>query len=128
METKTFISMRLSRNGSMLLVLLGFVLLPLISTGKDSPKPCGESTELECRQSAECTLVQSGVHGKYTCRASVGRCETGFRQSADHDIQKDCESKPGCQFKAADCYCPPGLQCTCGGGPPAQCMERRNSR
>jgi hypothetical protein len=68
--------------------------------------------------------VQTGEHGKYICRAAVGRCEIGFRQAGDGDIKKDCESKAGCEFKWANCYCPPNLNCTCGGGPPAQCVER----
>jgi hypothetical protein len=106
-------------------MLFGCLLLPLIAAAAEG-KSCSDASELECIQSTQCTLVQTQTHGKYTCRASVGHCEIGFRQSADYDIQKDCEAKPGCQFKIANCYCPPNLACACGGGPPAQCVERKS--
>jgi hypothetical protein len=122
-----FVVAKLPRNNSMRLIFLGCLLLPSISMGMEA-KSCAQSTELECIQSTKCTLIQTGVHGNYVCRDSVGRCETGFRQVADYDIQKDCESKPGCEFKAANCFCPPKLNCTCGGGPPAQCVERSKSK
>ena len=104
----------------------GCLFIPLIAFGAEG-KACSETTELECLQSTQCTLVQTQVHGKYTCREAAGHCETGFRQSADHDIQKDCEAKPGCVFKIANCFCPPNLNCACGGGPPAQCVEKKKS-
>ena len=105
-------------------IFLGCLLIPLISTGTEV-KSCNESTELECIKSAQCTLVQIQVPGKYTCRDSVGRGEIGFKQSADYDIQKDCEAKAGFEFKAANCYCPADLLGFCGGAPPAQCVERK---
>jgi len=107
-------------------VACGCLFAGSLSLAEDS-KPCSESTELECVHSTQCKLVQAQEHGKYVCRAAVGRCEIGFRQVSDGDIQKDCESKTGCQFKGANCYCPPNLNCRCGGGPPAQCVERKKS-
>jgi hypothetical protein len=107
-------------------LFFGCLLIPVVAAGSEG-KSCSQATELECIQSTQCTLVQTQVREKYTCRDSVGRCETGFRQSADHNIQKDCEAKPGCEFKAAKCYCPPDLLCFCGGGPPAQCVEGKKS-
>ena len=95
--------------------------------GQDS-RSCTEYSELECVRSAKCTLVQTAKHGGYVCRAAQGRCEIGFQQVSDGDIRKDCESKAGCEFKAASCYCPPNLNCVCGGGPPAQCVERAKSK
>ena len=106
------------------LPILGCLLMPAISTGTDS-KSCSELTELDCIHSTECKLVQAQAHGGYICRAAIGHCEIGFRQVADYDIQKDCEAKPGCEFKIAKCFCPPNLECACGGGPPAQCVERK---
>jgi hypothetical protein len=108
-------------------LFFGCLSMPLIAAGTEG-KACNETTELDCLQSKQCTLVQTQVHGKYTCRDAVGHCEIGFRQSADYDIQKDCEAKPGCEFKIANCFCPPNLECACGGGPPAQCVEKKKSR
>ena len=112
------------RSKTIIAMMLGCLLMPLIAAGEES-KPCSETTELECLQSTQCTLVQTQVHGKYTCRDAIGHCEIGFRQVADYDIQKDCEAKPGCEFKIANCYCPPNVNCACGGGPPAQCVEQK---
>ena len=91
-------------------------------------KVCGAYSELDCIRSTECKLEQAGERGKYVCRESVGRCESGFRQAGDGDIRKDCESMPGCQFEPGSCYCPPNVACVCGGGPPAQCTERAKTR
>ena len=91
-------------------------------------KACSTYSELDCIRSTECKLEQAGERGKYLCRESAGRCELGFRQAGDGDIRKDCESMPGCQFEPASCFCPPNLNCACGGGPPAQCTERTKTR
>jgi hypothetical protein len=87
-------------------------------------KACSAYSELDCIRSTECKLQQTGEHGKYVCRDSVGRCELGFRQAGDGDIRKDCEAMPGCHFEPGSCFCPPNVACVCGGGPPAQCVER----
>lgn len=89
----------------------------------DEPKTCAQLDQLECAGSTTCKLEQLSVHGNYRCREARGRCETGFRQAGEGDIKQLCESKPGCEFKPANCYCPPNLNCFCGGGPPAQCVE-----
>jgi hypothetical protein len=101
-------------------------MAPLVASCKDA-KPCGEATERECLNSGECTLVQTEVHGKYVCRTAVGPCETGFRQGGGDygDIKQACESKSGCEFSPPSCFCPQGLSCTCGGGPPPQCVEKK---
>jgi len=84
---------------------------------------CAQLTELECIGSSVCTLEQVAAHGKYRCREARGRCETGFRQAGEGDIKQQCESRPGCAFNPGNCYCPPNLNCFCGGGPPPQCVE-----
>ena len=91
-------------------------------------KVCGTYSELDCIRSAECKLEQAGERGKYACRESVGRCELGFRQAGEGDIRKDCEAIPGCRFEPGSCFCPPNVNCVCGGGPPAQCIERAKAR
>ena len=106
-----------------LALLLACLLLPGLARAA-AEVPCSEVSELDCLESTRCTLVKAEGPGKYTCREDVGTCESGMRQRGDGDIQKKCESRPGCEFKRADCYCPPNLQCYCGGGPPAQCVER----
>jgi hypothetical protein len=91
----------------------------------DEAKPCDQLSELDCIHSTVCKLEQTAKHGGYICRAARGRCESGFRQAGEGDIKKLCESQPGCVFKYPECFCPPGLACECGGGPPAQCVERK---
>jgi len=106
------------------LALTGLVGI-VVASRSTEPASCNTATEQECIESAKCTLVQNGEHGKYTCRDAIGHCEIGFRQAGAHeDIKQTCEAKPGCEFHGANCYCPPGLECFCGGGPPAQCVER----
>lgn len=101
--------------------------LPGVDAYAQDSKPCSESSELECIHSPKCTLVQTAQHGGYVCRAAQGHCEEGFLQAGDGDIRKNCEARRGCEFKPASCYCPPNVDCRCGGGPPAQCVESRKT-
>jgi len=90
----------------------------------DEGAACSAASELECINSTACKLEQTTPHGPYVCRASRGRCEASFRQAGDDDIRKLCEATAGCEFKPGSCFCPPNVVCVCGGGPPAQCVER----
>ena len=39
----------------------------------------------------------------------------------------NCRSTPNCEvIYPGECYCPPGVQCICGGGPPPKCVEKVN--
>lgn len=105
----------------------GLLMLALVApvAADGDAKPCSETPELDCLHSASCTLVPTQERGKYACRDAVGPCETGFAQAGEGDIRKDCEARAGCEFQPGNCYCPPGLNCFCGGGTPAMCVERQ---
>jgi hypothetical protein len=77
---------------------------------------CGDLTELQCMNSAECTFTSG-----YECRPAEGPCESGFRQSIDGP--ESCEAKENCSYLPGYCYCPPGMWCFCGGGPPPGCWD-----
>ncbi len=95
--------------------------------------PCESLTRLQCYASSHCFLDHL-AHFRYACREKRGPCEVGIRQTD----QAACESRPQCQWKPGDCYCPfagygetavkdPEDQsgaCDCGGGPPAMCVVR----
>ncbi|HEY5602153.1 MAG TPA: hypothetical protein VIM41_03515 [Gammaproteobacteria bacterium] len=83
---------------------------------------CLQMTEQACLASTECVLQQQADSKSYQCRAVQNACERGFAQSLHN--QEDCERNPQCQFIPADCYCPPGAQCVCGGGAPAMCVPK----
>ncbi|MDY7093962.1 MAG: hypothetical protein SX243_13425 [Acidobacteriota bacterium] len=83
---------------------------------------CLSLAQTPCTKSPDCTLVQDeSAESGYRCRAAQGPCEEGFRQQGS--TQEDCESREGCRFEPARCYCPPEVTCVCGGGPPARCVE-----
>jgi hypothetical protein len=105
------------------MVFLVMSLLCAIVCIADAAAVCGDMGELECINSTSCKLELIAPHGKYVCRESLGRCEHGFRQAGNGDIQKLCEANAGCVFQPGNCYCPPNLECACGGGAPAQCHE-----
>ena len=106
--------------------LLAYALSACVSAQEH--QACSTYSELDCIHRTECKLEQAGEYGKYVCRASVGRCESGFGQAGEGDIRKVCESIPGCRFEPGSCFCPPDVNCVCGGGPPAQCSERTKTR
>ena len=80
---------------------------------------CGRLSETACYQSSSCILQWQKQQSSYICRAADNVCEKGFSQSDGNE--QDCESKPGCVYVPAVCYCAPNVKCVCGGGPPAMC-------
>jgi hypothetical protein len=82
---------------------------------------CRQMSQQACLISPSCTLQQQGDKS-YQCRAAANACETNFSQS--YNVKDDCEKRPACQYVPADCYCAPGQNCACAGGPPAMCIPK----
>ncbi len=105
------------------LILLILSLASCTSNAPTSPPPpgsCASLSELQCINSAACTLeLTTGSTGVYFCRVAADSCEQDFRQGID--TQAICEEKPGCQFVPGFCYGPPDVTCVCGGGRPPTC-------
>jgi hypothetical protein len=81
---------------------------------------CSALSVTDCLNSVEC-MLESGEAGRdYQCRVAKNQCESGFSQAID--TRDTCESRPGCKYIAANCFCPPGVECVCGGGAPAVCV------
>ena len=98
--------------------------LPAMAVVSDA---CTALNELECIKSAACILVQLEEQrkiGSYSCRSVQGRCEKGFQQWGENQVES-CESKPECKYDPGCCYCPPDVQCICGGGSPPQCVDQK---
>lgn len=81
---------------------------------------CSSLSVNSCIASKECTLEHNSGDGTYRCRTSTNPCEKDFSQ--DNDTRQICESRQGCKYQAAKCFCPPGVECVCGGGTPAMCI------
>lgn len=90
------------------------------------PASCAEFSQKDCLNSNRCLLDQD-KDKKYFCRAAKGACEIGFVQLG-REPKKSCEGKEFCQFTAASCFCPEGVQCVCGGGKPAACKTLKTSQ
>ena len=95
-----------------------------------SPPACGELDRTACLESSACTSVLA--YGRsYQCRPVANECQA-FRQvrfidngipDMSYDAKAACESRTGCVFvQGGPCYCPPGVTCVCGGGPPPDCV------
>lgn len=95
-----------------------------------SQTACTAMDRLACTSSPACISVLA-EDKTYQCRQIVNSCQA-FRQSrffdtgildTDYDAKADCEARTGCSFVlAGPCYCPPGISCFCGGGPPSDCV------
>jgi hypothetical protein len=84
-------------------------------------KSCNQLTEQDCFNSAACTLTKNKDGQGYQCHPAKDHCELMFRQS--EGTKQSCETKAGCVYVPANCYCPPGIECRCSGGEPAQCRS-----
>ncbi len=92
------------------------------------PTDSGESTDAGapacstlprdvCIATPGCVLAGSQTRDpSYFCRDALTPCENII----DPD---ECTGSPGCTFVSAECYCPEGAQCICGGGPAQVCRE-----
>ncbi|WP_455203440.1 hypothetical protein [Kaarinaea lacus] len=84
---------------------------------------CNAMNQQQCLQSPQCILERLEEEAPpYHCRQAQNECEFGFLQYTPQ--RQSCEAKPNCKFVAANCYCPPGDDCQCQGGTPAQCVKR----
>lgn len=92
------------------------------NTDIENPQPesCSKLSAESCLVSKLCTLDQKVSDGTYYCRDAENQCEKDFAQGVDSP--EFCQSRAGCQYQAARCFCPPGVTCVCGGGAPAKCV------
>jgi hypothetical protein len=105
------------------LFVFGLALSFALGARAQQGDPCAALSELACARSSACKLVQAQPErrGGYVCRSNANRCEDGFVQRGDRN-KETCEARSGCAFRFPDCYCPPDLNCRCGGGRPAMCV------
>lgn len=81
---------------------------------------CSTLAIVDCLASRQCAL-ESAEEGQYQCRRVDNYCEENFSQA--DDSREVCESRQGCKYRPASCFCPPGQQdCDCSGGAPAMCI------
>ena len=109
----------------------------LACAGAVSATECEKLPPSICWKSVKCTLDcermssdprRCAVHANYFCRREQGSCEQSVNQS---ELTKaDCEAKGGnCLYEPPNCFCPcdfdQSCNCACGGGPPANCVDKR---
>lgn len=98
------------------------IFLALLATGSMMLVGCVSLSETECLKSPDHTLVQPDGELHYECKAARNDCEKGFVQMEQGPAE--CNVKTSCEFVPGECYCPPDLQCFCGGGPPGSCRSK----
>jgi len=97
-------------------VILSAAACSLPSDAQDSGAP---SLMGVCNLARHCVMVQETERGEYICRAPANHCEAAFIDRGCN--QQACEAEAGCEFDPGRCFCPSGVTCVCGGGPPPAC-------
>ena len=105
-----------------------FVYLPALALATD----CSKLAPLVCLESVRCTLdCERDPKGpyrckRYFCRDEIPPCETAVSQVEQR--KGDCEKNPLCRFEPGGCFCKCDFtndcNCSCGGGPPANCVKK----
>jgi len=73
-----------------------------------------------CNYSKQCILHQDPpLTGKYVCLPPENECESRYLERGC--TREACETASECTFFPGECFCPGGMQCICGGGPPPAC-------
>jgi hypothetical protein len=98
------------------------------ATGQDVS--CDDLSLVACVGSKQCMLSAGS-----RCVAPWDRCQIAFQQAIlnakGNQIDRDqynstinqCQSQTGCKHvPAEECYCPPDVDCICGGGAPPNCL------
>jgi len=98
-------------------------LLAILGTAFFVFAGCTSLSEDECLESPNHTLVVADRDRGYECKVARNECETGFVQS-EHGAEV-CEANQKCIYVPGRCYCPVGMQCICGGGPPSRCRLKQ---
>jgi hypothetical protein len=87
---------------------------PALSTSE--ALQCEELDQLGCMQ--EPTCAYAGLR----CEITDDACEIAWDELAGTEAQ--CETLAGCTYEAREnCYCPPEVDCDCGGGAPQRCLS-----
>ena len=99
-----------------------FSLLGLVACDRPSVENsmCDISSRDQCRKTVGCFLDYGGQPDSYVCRLAKNDCE----RLTNNGGQLACEGASSCTWAPGACYCPEGMLCFCGGGPPSMCRER----
>ncbi|MCP5088782.1 MAG: hypothetical protein GY952_18485 [Rhodobacteraceae bacterium] len=103
-----------------------FVLLFVLSwvgvPGQLNAQTCERLEAIACIASGDCMYEKVGERFEYACMRPANRCQIGFKQSSQTSATS-CENRVGCSYvPAGECYCPPDVDCVCGGGTPPNCQ------
>lgn len=75
---------------------------------------CTKLEQLECMSERQCAFTGNA------CETIVDPCEIAWQEL--QDTQASCEAMTSCKFVPREpCYCPPIVDCACGGGAPDRC-------
>lgn len=109
-------------------------IVNIVTSASAQDNNCSKLNSLSCVGSAECML-----NAQSRCVAPWDSCQIGFQQailgnagnfidSEQHQSTIDqCQSKAGCTYvPSAQCYCPPDVNCVCGGGEPPNCLPTQS--
>lgn len=121
-----------SRSGGALGLVAAVVLTVMRAHTAMAVEPiaCLDLDGIACISSSACTLVRGESGFPYQCvpianeceAVALGRYENGVLDFS-YDAKAACETREDCRFvPPGPCYCPPGLDCLCGGGSPPACV------
>ncbi len=95
-------------------LLSGFAVPTLAVAALD----CTKLEQLECMTERQCAFT--GSFGGNACETTADPCEIAWQEL--RDTQASCEAMTSCRFVPRElCYCPPNVDCKCGGGAPDRC-------
>jgi hypothetical protein len=74
-----------------------------------------------CNIKEHCLVTQDPSTGAYECLAPRNVCEEKFLEGGCKP--DSCPREEGCELLPGRCFCPGGVECICGGGPPPSCRQ-----
>jgi hypothetical protein len=95
-------------------IALSLAQMPSAAGGEVDCEQLSQNMDLQCLSEPHC------VYDGSWCVPTSDPCEIAWPEL--EGTQASCEAMTQCNYIAEEpCYCPPDVDCVCGGGAPQQC-------
>lgn len=99
-----------------MILVLGVTMI----SGFGAPALAGDALDCTKLDQLECMTARKCVYTGSACEITADPCEIAWKEL--QDTRASCEAMTSCKFVPREqCYCPPNVDCDCGGGAPDRC-------
>lgn len=98
------------------------ILIPVLALIFAFGPPAMAGAAVDCTELGQktCMTERQCIYTGGACEQTADPCEIAWQELAHSPAS--CAEMTSCRYtQSQQCYCPPDVDCVCGGGAPAQC-------